>query len=662
MHPKLRSVLPGVVCLLALASGGSRNVQAQRELPVRWVGTITVKSWSFSGTPVNASWEFTVAPRLREERVDIVHAGRTVGQLIVLKDDGSAWRGSGGGAGTDGLTRVTQGGSGSGTLRDTFAWVYRSVVADDPLADILPDGTYALSNGGSDARIRSTTTMSSPVHESVTTSDVPLAFFIGRYFPHRFQGTVEAADLRRALEQSNIQGQAVVALDTQQRRLADGRMQGTYSYRHPSPQGLMMDVSWELTRRLDLTGTLTEAPADWRPLAGTPATFTAAIDASLGVRGRFRFTLSGVSTEPGYAMNAGDGDELDLQFSADQAIAFEPATQTADGWTIETSDALTSADVSVIARDYGAWGRLSAQILVDGEWYDCLPPSRERSVSLPADANGNHIADGWERDLGLSDARASADIDSGPEGAGPGDGFTNYEEYRGFVVEGVWTSTDPTWKELFVHDTAAVGTGFFTASGVVPYLIAENEFDGDRVVNFNRRTGTAGPQKGLKLVDARLPAGTLGDILPPRVAPPNEITEVRIDKVQLRPHGQIGLASTIAHEIGHAVGVEHHGPGAEIGSCGDPAARKLVATWGGAHSGDRQCVMAYGAADFYKRADHACQPFMWPGTFGASFCTARTGTDINAGPERRDAQWDLPLPVSGDARVGDCVHQVRLKR
>src|SRR5688572_27041281 len=126
MRIQSRAVLPAVVCLLALASGGSRAVQAQRDIPVRWVGTISVKGWSFIGTPVGASGEFTVAPRLREERVDIVDAGRAVGQLIVLKDDGSAWRGSGGGAGTDGLTKITQGGSGSGTLRDTFAWVYRS--------------------------------------------------------------------------------------------------------------------------------------------------------------------------------------------------------------------------------------------------------------------------------------------------------------------------------------------------------------------------------------------------------------------------------------------------------------------------------------------------------------------------------------------------------
>lgn len=628
---------------------------------MRWVGTITVKSGMGSGTPANSTWEFTVSTRLREERIDIVDAGRTVGQLVMLRDDGTAWRGSGGGAGGDGLTTITQSGSGAGTLRDTFAWVYRSLVADDPLADILPDGSYALSNGGSDGRIRATTTMSSPLGESVTTSDVPLVYFIGRYFPHRFQGSVEAAELRRALQRSTLEGQPIVALDNQQRRLADnGRMEGTYSYRHPVPQGPMLDVTWEIARRLDLTGTSTEAPDDWRPLAGVPASFTAAIDPSLGLSGRFRFTLSGVSREPGYALNAGEGDALDLIFSPTQVLMFEPPVETADGWTMETSEALTAADVSIVARDYGAYGRLSAQVFIDGEWYDCTSASGAPSVSVPLDDNGNHIADMWERDLGLSDARASADIDSGPSGAGDGDGFSNYEEYRGFVVEGVWRSTDPTWKELFVHDAAAVGTGYFTTSGVVPYLIAENEFDSQRVVNFNRRTGTAGPQKGLKMVDARLRTGLMGEVTP-RVAPPNGIEEVRIDKLQLGPHGQHGLASIIAHELGHAVAIEHHGPGAEEGTCGDPAAKALVATWGGAHSGDRQCVMNYGAADYYKRADRRCELFVWPAVFGTSFCTSKAGTDINAGPERRDAVWDLPMPVSGDGLVGDCAHQIRLK-
>ena len=653
-----RAVLPAVVCLLALVSGASRLVHAQREPPVRWVGTITVRTQMSPGMPSQATMVFTVSPRLREERIDIVDAGRTVGQLVMLKDDGTAWQGTLGGAGTDGLTTITHSGTGAGTIRDTFAWVYRSLVPDDPLAGVLPDGSYALSDGGT-THINGTTTMSSPVHTGSTPFPAPLVYFIGRYFPHRFTDSIEAADLKRALEQSTLQGQPVVALDTTQRRLEDGRMRGAYSYRQPVEHGMTVDVSWEIARRLDLSGTLTESPSDWRPMAGVPAVFTAAIDPSLGVSGRFRFTLSGVSTEPGYAMNAGTGDELDLQFSPDQSILFEDPVETADGWTIETSEALTSAEISVMARDYGAWGRLSAQILVDGEWYDCLPPSREASVPIPLDANGNHIADVWERDHALSDAGASADIDRVPEGAGPGDGFSNYEEYRGFLIEGQWQSTDPAWKELFVHDETAEGAGFFPVSGVVVLLIDAKEFDKDRVVNFNRRFGTAGRQKGLRMVNRSLKPGTLGEVTP-RVAPPAGIDEVMIDKAQLGALGAVALASTIAHELGHAVAIEHHGAGAELGSCGDPAANALVALWGGAHSGDRQCVMTYGGANYYKPADGRCREFVWPTTFGGGFCASNAGTDINAGPARLD-DAGRPLPVSGDATLGDCAHQIRLK-
>ena len=99
----------------------------------------------------------------------------------------------------------------------------------------------------------------------------------------------------------------------------------------------------------------------------------------------------------------------------------------------------------------------------------------------------------------------------------------------------------------------------------------------------------------------------------------------------------------------------------EIGSCGDPAEKLLVALWRGTHSGNRQCVMAYGDANYYKRADRQCHEWIWPGTWGSTFCLASAGTDINSGVERRDAVSHLPMPVAGDARFGDCAHRIRLK-
>ena len=435
-------------------------------------------------------------------------------------------------------------------------------------------------------------------------------------------------------------------------------MTGSYTYVHP-PGGLDIRMSWNIQHRLNITGTLTEAPSDWRPIAidGAPAAFTASLDPSLGLKGRFRFTLFGVSREPGYAMNKGSGTGLDLKFSDDQSIAHQPPVETGDGWTIETNEATTSATVNVSARDYGAWGQLKAEVEIDGQWYECKP-AQGSAVRVPLDRNDNQIADVWERDLGLRRVDAGGDVDSG---AGPnvGDGYSNYEEYRGFYVRGAWLSTDPTSKEVFILDKAGVGTGSFAQSGILPLVIRSDEWnDTTRIVNVNRQHATGGAQKGIRMVSARLDPGTLG-IAWPRVGTPNQVTEVRLDLRQLARLGSGALASTIAHELGHAVAIEHHGE-YEVDTCGTGRDLRLIALWHGAHAGDRECVMAYSGANFYKRADRACREYTWPTLWGGAFCQSKTGTDINGGVERLDESGQ-PMPVSGDARRGDCLSQIRLK-
>jgi hypothetical protein len=159
-------------------------------------------------------------------------------------------------------------------------------------------------------------------------------------------------------------------------------------------------------------------------------------------------------------------------------------------------------------------------------------------------------------------------------------------------------------------------------------------------------------------VDVRLDPGVIG-YAPPRIGTPNENEEVQIDTVQLAAFVSEAVDSTVAHEMGHAVGVHHHGAW-EVGTCGARADKKLVAIWRGAHGGDQQCVMAYAGADYYKPEDRRCREFVWPSAWGGSFCRSKAGTGINAGPPRLVASG-LPLPVSGDASRGDCAHQIRLK-
>lgn len=178
--------------------------------------------------------------------------------------------------------------------------------------------------------------------------------------------------------------------------------------------------------------------------------------------------------------------------------------------TVETREAVTEAVLVVRARDYGAWGRLKAEIeLDDGRWEPArVAASGEWSITIPRDEAGgsNQIADVWEEAVALAEPGKDpkADDETEPGGEHRGDGLTLYEEYRGFSVDGRWTDLDPQRKDLFVHvqdgsglrrhlDRVARETGLRIRS------IRQEEFvnPGVRVVNPNRGLHTRVAQHGL---------------------------------------------------------------------------------------------------------------------------------------------------------------------
>lgn len=620
-------------------------------LEVRWRGRVdqTIRHPTTNGE-ITHTYGFDVI--WKERRIDVTDGARTVGQVIALEDDGTRWTGVLKGLLKSEATTQTVSGSNAGTGQPVTAWVYRSAVADDPAKDL--DGAYGFASAGAGAKIDGTVVMTTTFMPP-SSGPYPVApqFHAGGgvMYPSTYVGSMAVDDLRRVVTEGRATAQQVAAVDYQTRTLDAGAMVGGYTYTHP-PGGLVVTLSWNIHRRLSLTGTLTDTAQDWRPIAigGTPTEFTASIDETLGIKGRFRFTLFDVSREKGYAMNQGSGTGLDLRFSDDQPIRVNAAVETSDGWTIETADASDTATIRVSARDYGAWGRVKAEVEVEGEWYECLLSDGSSSAGIPYDRNDNHIADIWERDTGLSRVEAAGDVDSGPTGANVGDGFSNYEEYRGFYIGGQWMFTDPTIKEVFIVDTHGLGIGDFASSQIVPLLIDVDEWDDrSRVVNFNRGFGSAGAQKGLRLVSATLDPGTMG-LVWPNVGTPNQVEEVRVDVAQLGGIGSASTDSTIAHELGHAVNVQHHGHW-ELDTCGTGSERRVIALWGGAHAGDQQCAMAYGGANYFKRADRVCQPYTWAEVWGSAFCRSPRGTGINAGPDA----------VSGDATRGNCSGQLRLK-
>lgn len=136
------------------------------------------------------------------------------------------------------------------------------------------------------------------------------------------------------------------------------------------------------------------------------------------------------------------------------------ALQNTQGLTWSGSDILTvgwnlALDgpiyIYVQCNDPAAYGILTLQLRYHDEVH--LP------IPWDVDSNGytpeNYIADAYDGTSGYATARNAGNSTDNETGPGinmhPGDGLSYWEEYRGVVVEGVYTRLDPTVKDIFVH-------------------------------------------------------------------------------------------------------------------------------------------------------------------------------------------------------------------
>lgn len=679
--PPMRRLCLVIVVLLTIAPVPT-SARRQAGLKPIWLGSATVH-WSFQpgiafpGSDWNGSLSDTRAIELRVKEVgqrSVVDAnGRLIGQVVQFEDAGTTWSGKvTESENQGGDIRLTGRGAGSGGAT-VMGVMYRSAVTPNPLADVIPDGTYTLyvvMNGAipytmkviEDGKVVDSSDESSA--SSMFVGDALIGVALGR------GGSTEAS-MRAAVRMPPPPG---VIVGDRLRALISDRMSGEATLNGTGDAlGSTHVVTWDLGLLLDLHPQLEDVAKTWRPDWMTQVTLKASIDPSLGVKGRFRFTLSDVSQEKGYALNKGRETTPDLAFADVQSTPMTPQPSPSNISIVVTTADVTEATVTIDVRDYGAWGRLKADVLVSGHWYPATTSRGHAFTSLPIDDNANHIADEWEELAGIVGHPANEDADSGPAGANDGDGFSNYEEYRGFYVNTEWQSTDPTIKDLFVYNesTPEDGCGYTSQSGVVCQTILLDEYDGDRVVNFNRAHATAGPQKGLHLMSEALGAGIMGQAFP-AVGPPNDIDVIKIDHLKLQEAldtaaatGATGTAlelirkSVTAHEIGHGLNVYHHGDHTVGGTC-STSPDQLIAPWQGAFSGDRSCVMSYSVASRYQWRDGTCYDWAWPSEFGTKFCRSKAGTGFNAGSDR--VVDGRPMPVSGDATVGDCQHAIRIKK
>ena len=195
------------------------------------------------------------------------------------------------------------------------------------------------------------------------------------------------------------------------------------------------------------------------------------------------------------------GDNPGWTASGTDALKYE--------WANYTSNTTFEKTVNVRCYDYGAWGKLKATL------YEKTGENSYRKLgddigTVPRDENGNHIADGWENDFypyiysdqtneqvhrgktrgsGVKDypysvpfftkRQNTVDKETGPTGnTENGDGFTVFEEYRGFMTEQYsgygggamgHIRTSPDTKDVFyVIDTSMSSYGIGDAGDHPP--------------------------------------------------------------------------------------------------------------------------------------------------------------------------------------------------
>ena len=178
---------------------------------------------------------------------------------------------------------------------------------------------------------------------------------------------------------------------------------------------------------------------------------------------QFRFELAGTSREPGVCMNfplhAKDSDP-DLRLAA---ATTTPGAVGPQGQSLEIELSLRDtggrpyAEARVDSYDYG--GRAELRVTAELEDGRVIVGRLEgatavgaASIRIPKRTRSQWIADAWHEEhqtqgLGDYDDSENEPVHDGHKG----DGFTYYEEYRGFAENGEWIYGSPRRRDMFVY-------------------------------------------------------------------------------------------------------------------------------------------------------------------------------------------------------------------
>jgi hypothetical protein len=323
-------------------------------------------------------------------------------------------------------------------------------------------------------------------------------------------------------------------------RRDDSNYSGSFSPREIVQDGKVALVSlvWGVTTQageLELQVTSPDLE-EWRPTAkrtelgggavrldpGDPLELIAKVvrpggpDPAVLIR-KLRWWLEDTSQLPGIAMNspyaASDTDP-------DLFIDHPNATQ--EGQQLEVTGLTTlKHKVRIKPFDWGGWSTLRVEAeLDDGRKLQGILPGQsgdKTAIRLPAREEDSKVSSAWKRRNGLVGMADDSDLDGIPAGGPDGDGFTLFEEYRGFYgwrpgdpkdAPAVHLSTNPEGKTVFIYDRIKDGDTqkgislFQSASRAYVFLVRPGTrlLDDSRIMN--RNTGNAptkGPQRAIGL-------------------------------------------------------------------------------------------------------------------------------------------------------------------